>query len=140
MDTQTMNAGVQASEDQKADVSVNAANAGSATVATENEIHRITDINSASDFELKHTPNVVVEDVDDGKIIKVGIGLNGIAHPQTEEHYIGWFKVFDGSNIVGELAFAPTTTPQAEFKIAGVTERLIVQAYCNLHGVWEACL
>ena len=71
------------------------------------EVHSIEDRDAASDFELKHTPNVALEEQASGQLLKVSMGLKGITHPQTEEHYIEWFRVFDGTELVGESIFGP---------------------------------
>ncbi|MCL1846802.1 MAG: hypothetical protein FWF91_02400 [Coriobacteriia bacterium] len=99
------------------------------------EIHTFEDINTASDFELKHTPSIeVIEDT----VYIVSIGLKGIAHPQTEEHLIEWIKIFDGPELIDSVEFTAADAPEAAFDIEQVNEQIIVQAYCNLHGVWEA--
>jgi desulfoferrodoxin-like iron-binding protein len=102
------------------------------------EVHSIEDIGSASDFELKHTPNVELEEGANGQIIKVSIGLKDITHPQTEEHFIEWIRVFAGSEPVGEQVFGPSDEPVATFEVKRSSEQIIVQSLCNLHGIWEA--
>jgi len=102
------------------------------------EIHSIEDIDAASDFELKHTPNVELEELAIGQLIKVSIGLKGITHPQTEEHLIEWIRIFDGSELVGEALFGPDDEPVAEFEVERSGSQIAVQALCNLHGIWEA--
>ena len=94
------------------------------------EVQSFENIDTATDFELKHTPNVVVE----GSLLKVSIGLKGIAHPQTEEHYTEWIKVYNGDDLVAEALFGPDEEPVAEFEVESATA---VQALCNLHGIWE---
>jgi desulfoferrodoxin-like iron-binding protein len=102
------------------------------------EVHSIEDIESASDFELKHTPNVEVIEGASGQTIKVTIGLKGIAHPQTEEHLIEWIRAFDGDEPIGTVSFGPEDTPAASFEVPRTSNQIIVQALCNLHGLWEA--
>jgi desulfoferrodoxin-like iron-binding protein len=102
------------------------------------EVHSIENIDTASDFELKHTPNIEVIEGANGQTIKVTIGLKGIAHPQTEEHLIEWIRAFDGTEPVGTVNFGPTDTPYAEFEVKRSGSQVIVQALCNLHGLWEA--
>lgn len=102
------------------------------------EVHSFEDIDTASDFELKHTPNVVVEELASGQRLNVSIGLKGITHPQTEEHYIEWIRVFDGTEVVGEALFGPADEPVASFEVKRSSSQLAVQALCNLHGLWEA--
>lgn len=102
------------------------------------EVHSIEDIDTATDYELKHTPNVQVEELASGQLIKVSIGLKGISHPQTPEHFIEWIRVFDGDEPVGECTFGPDEEPAASFEVERTSNQIIVQALCNLHGVWEA--
>lgn len=102
------------------------------------EVHSIEDIDTASDFELKHTPNVVVEELASGQLLKVSVGLKGITHPQGEEHYIEWFRVFDGGELVAEKTFSYEDEPVAEFEVARSSSQIAVQLLCNLHGLWEA--
>jgi desulfoferrodoxin-like iron-binding protein len=102
------------------------------------EVHSIEDIDTATDFELKHTPNIEVIEQASGQLIKVSIGLKGIAHPQTEEHLIEWIRVFNGSEPVGTVTFGPNDTPVAEFEVERSSSQVIAQALCNLHGLWEA--
>jgi desulfoferrodoxin-like iron-binding protein len=102
------------------------------------EVHSIEDIDTATDFELKHTPNVEVVEQASGQLIKVTIGLKGITHPQTEEHYIEWIRAFDGTEPLGTITFGPNETVFAEFEVERTSSQIIVQALCNLHGVWEA--
>ncbi|MDR1713969.1 MAG: hypothetical protein LBR39_07470 [Coriobacteriales bacterium] len=105
---------------------------------TAQEVHSIADFDTATDFELKHTPNVEVIEGADGQIIKVSIGLKGISHPQTEEHYIEWIRVFDGGEPVGSAEFGPADEPVASFEVQRSSSQIAVQALCNLHGIWEA--
>jgi desulfoferrodoxin-like iron-binding protein len=104
------------------------------------EVHSIEDIDTASDFELKHTPAIELVEGANGQVIKATIGLKGITHPQTEEHYIEWIRAFDGSEPLGTVNFGPAQTPVAEFKVKRSSSQIIVQALCNLHGLWEARL
>ena len=101
------------------------------------EVHSIEDIDTASDFELKHTPNVEVVEGANGQTIKVSIGLKGISHPQTEEHLTEWIRAFDGQELIGSVSFGPDDQPVAEFEVPRSNNQIIVQALCNLHGLWE---
>jgi desulfoferrodoxin-like iron-binding protein len=102
------------------------------------EVHSIEDIDTATDFELKHTPNIQIVEEANGQLVKVSIGLKGIKHPQTEEHFIEWIRVFAGSEPIGEKNFGPADEPVAEFSVERSSEQIIAQALCNLHGLWEA--
>ncbi|MDR1014524.1 MAG: class II SORL domain-containing protein [Coriobacteriales bacterium] len=102
------------------------------------EVHSIEDVETASDFELKHTPRLEVIEGSKGQTVKVGIGLKGITHPQTEEHYIEWIRAFDGTEPLGTVSFGPADAPVAEFEVKRTSGQIVVQALCNLHGIWEA--
>jgi desulfoferrodoxin-like iron-binding protein len=102
------------------------------------DVHSIEDIETASDFELKHTPRLEVIEGANGQTVKASIGLKGIAHPQTEEHYIEWIRAFDGTEPLGTVSFGPADAPVAEFEVKRTGSQIIVQALCNLHGIWEA--
>ena len=58
----------------------------------------------------KHAPVIETKKVDDGILIKVGVGKE-IAHPNTEEHHIRWIQVLfhpDGEKFpveIGKLEF-----------------------------------
>ena len=108
--------------------------------ASVEEVHSIKDIDTASDYELKHTPNVKVVESPKGFVIKVTIGLKGIAHPQTAEHLIEWIRVFDGAELICDMSFGPDDTPRTELEVAQINDQIIVRSFCNLHGVWEACV
>jgi desulfoferrodoxin-like iron-binding protein len=102
------------------------------------EVQSIQDIDSASDFELKHTPNIQVEELASGQLIKVSIGLKGIKHPQQEDHFIEFIRVFDNEELIGEANFGPNDTPYIEVETKRNSDEIIAQANCNLHGLWEA--
>ena len=105
--------------------------------AIEQEVHVIEDINTATIFELKHTPNVRIDKLNYGQRVKVSIGLKDTEHPQTEEHLIEWIKVYAAGQLVGEARFTAADTPVAEFELMS-EDQVVVQAFCNLHGVWQA--
>ncbi len=102
------------------------------------EVHSIQDVDAASDFELKHTPSIEIEELASGQLVKVTIGLKGIEHPQTEEHHIEWIRCFVGGKLTGEAFFSAAETPVAAFEIPRTSDHVAVQALCNLHGIWEA--
>ena len=66
--------------------------------------------------------------------IKVAVG--SAPHPMTEEHYIMWIEVINGP-YVNRKYLKPGDKPEAEFYVP-MQEGLIVRAYCNLHGLWQA--
>jgi len=104
------------------------------------EVQFIEDMSTATEFQLKHTPAVVVEGSPESPVLSVSIGLAGLTHPQTEEHFIEWIAVFDGDVLLDKVTFEPTETPTAVFGLTVPVERLIVQSYCNLHGTFGTLL
>ena len=102
------------------------------------EVHSIEDVDTASDFELKHTPNIQLEELKSGQQVNVTIGLKGIEHPQTEEHFIEWIRLFVGNEPIGEKGLGPGDEVAASFVIKRSSDQVIAQALCNLHGLWEA--
>ncbi len=102
----------------------------------------IADWNNMSDFEKKHTPEIVFGGIDEkgyGKIF-VTVGSAGIVHPSTEEHWIDFMTLYindkeyrhieiknvEGSNL--QEFFAPLK--------AGDIVKVVLG--CNLHGIWES--
>ncbi|MCL2631566.1 MAG: class II SORL domain-containing protein [Coriobacteriia bacterium] len=104
------------------------------------EIHVITDMENATEAELKHTPNIELVDTADGQAIKVTMGLQGLVHPQTEEHLTEWIKIYVGEELVADVAFGAGEDPEVVVNFALDGEEIVAQAQCNLHGIWEARL
>lgn len=100
----------------------------------------------------KHVPIItVVGTPKAGEFFDVRLSVGDeIAHPNTLEHHIAWFKLFyvqEGSPIIVELA-------SADFKAHGELDnftdfslvtsvklpksgKLVAMSYCNIHGLWE---
>lgn len=66
--------------------------------------------------------------------IKVSVG--SVAHPMTAEHNIMWIEVVNGS-YSNRKYLKPGDAPEAEFYVPKAPG-LILRAYCNLHGLWQA--
>jgi len=104
---------------------------------TQEEIQSIADLDNATDYELKHSPNVRMVDQADSHVLFITIGLNGLTHVQEEGHYYEWIRVLVADELFYEKLFTPAETPGYSIEIprGGATVR--VHARCNLHGVWE---
>lgn len=85
--------------------------------------------NTSDGVSEKHIP--VVEAGDDGILIRVG----EVAHPMTEEHYIEWIEVINGS-YVNRCYLKPGDSAQAAFYVP-LSPKLIIRASCNIHGLWK---
>lgn len=76
----------------------------------------------------KHVPAVSLE----GTTMHVQVGE--VAHPMTEEHYIQWILLQQGSK-VQYVTLTPQSQPKATF--AAEAGDYVVYEYCNLHGLWK---
>ena len=85
--------------------------------------------NTSDGAKEKHVP--VLESTSQGSLVRVG----SVAHPMTEEHYIQWIEIINGA-WVNRCYLKPGDAPQAEFYVPA-TDKLIVRAYRNLHGLWK---
>lgn len=85
--------------------------------------------NSVDAAKEKHVP--VLQKGSSG--IKIVVG--SVAHPMEEKHYIQWIEVING-DYVNRKYLKPGQAPEAEFYVAD-TGKLIIRAYCNLHGLWK---
>ncbi|XVG96035.1 desulfoferrodoxin family protein [Eubacteriales bacterium KG127] len=79
----------------------------------------------------KHVP--VIEKDGSKVVIKVG----SVAHPMTEEHYIG-FVALETSNGLRLQELNHTGEPEATFFLGEGEELKAAYEYCNLHGLWKA--
>lgn len=107
-------------------------------MAEQTEVQYIEDIEAATEYQLKHTPDVKVEGHPDSIVLRVSIGLRGTSHPQTEEHHIEWIAVYEGDDELDRVPFRFDQTPEAVFELAYPDQPLEVRASCNLHGVFGA--
>lgn len=85
--------------------------------------------NSVDAAVEKHVP--VVETLENGILVKIG----EVPHPMTQEHYIEWIEVINGS-YVNRCYLKPGDLPQAAFYVP-LSPKLIIRESCNLHGLWK---
>lgn len=99
----------------------------------------------------KHVPVIhAPQTAEAGKPFEVKISIgDAIAHPNTLEHHIVWFKVFylavDGKFPVevahftfsahgeGDAYTDPVGVAQLKLQKSG---KIIAVSYCNIHGLW----
>lgn len=82
----------------------------------------------------KHVPNVEVKRKDDMVAITVWV-----KHPQTPEHHISTFKIYDENRIeLTECDLHPELSVQKVQFVLKVVEgtALIATSDCNIHGIW----
>jgi len=94
----------------------------------------------------KHVPDLSVETVEIGTLVKIQVGKE-VLHPTTKEHHIAWVQLFgetaDGKFVqIAKLDFGEgTALPHGGVVIAqDAYKSLAAISYCNLHGVWENSL
>ncbi len=63
------------------------------------------------------------------------VTVGSVAHPMSEEHFIGWIEIVIGDKSQ-RLMLHPGQSPEALFDVTD--EAIRVYAYCNLHGLWQA--
>ncbi len=100
----------------------------------------------------KHVPVINVPDkAKKGEVIEINVNIGEeIPHPNTQEHYIAWIKVFfhpEGAKFpveIGTYNFSSHgeqgvfTEPyvNTKFKVEQ-SGTLYATSYCNIHGLWE---
>jgi superoxide reductase len=77
----------------------------------------------------KHTP--VITKGQNGLKVMVG----SIPHPMEEEHFIQWIQVIADNNNAERKYLTPNDMPEGEFNVHG--RKMVVRAYCSLHGLWK---
>ncbi len=102
-------------------------------------LNHITDLDAASDFELKHTPYVTAERDDDKVKVAVKVG-HYVSHPNQPDHYVQWIMLYVDGAPIARFDFSPVAAdPDASVVVAiepGKTLRVV--EHCNLHGLWAA--
>lgn len=83
----------------------------------------------------KHLPVITRN----GQSIHVKIG--SIAHPMLNAHHIMWIEMIAGNNVFRRY-LNPGDTPEAEFHLCECNmdcgDKIVVRAYCNVHGLWKS--
>ena len=100
-------------------------------------INRIEDIETADDFQKKHTPYVTAERIGEKTKVSVKVG-HWVAHPNMPDHFIQWIKVYVGDSPVAcfDLS-AVAVEPEVTCLInAEPGARIWALENCNLHGLW----
>lgn len=89
--------------------------------------------NTTDAAKEKHVPVAVY----DGHSVTVTVG--SVAHPMTEAHHIAWV-VLETSEGYQKKDLPVDGAPACSFALASGEKPLNVYAYCNLHGLWKACV
>lgn len=88
-------------------------------------------VNSADAAGEKHLPQVRRSE----SLLSVQIG--SVEHPMSEAHHIVWIEVTAGDWCLRKYLKAGAA-PAADFKLCcNKDEKVMVRAYCNVHGLWQ---
>ena len=79
----------------------------------------------------KHVP--CAKRTDEG----ISVVIGSTEHPMSEAHHIVWIEISAGAWSLRKY-LAPGEKPCADFKLCCCKqEKVKVNAYCNLHGLWQ---
>lgn len=82
----------------------------------------------------KHVPVIRIE----GNRVTVMVGE--VEHPMLEEHYIEWITLETKKGMQTVYLDPQGGKPHAEFLLTEADEVIAAYEYCNIHGLWKACL
>lgn len=101
---------------------------------TMQDVHVVTNIAEAEDFDVKHFPTLTV----DGNVVTVEVGKD-LKHPQTEEHYIDKIDLYVDGELFQEHTIRPDEDAFATFTVEGKSGSTVYAlSDCNIHGVWKS--
>lgn len=89
--------------------------------------------NTTDAAQEKHVPVAEAH----GNIVTVTVG--SVAHPMTAEHHIAWI-VLETNQGYQKKDLPVDGAPKAVFALSDGEKALNAYAYCNLHGLWKACV
>lgn len=104
----------------------------------------IQDPNNPTELELKHTPEIVLQEKDERGFTKVNItvGSKGVIHPTENNHWIDYIKLYLDDKLI---ATTETEIGAAQgynsfsVRLDGV-KTIRAEIGCNLHGIWHNTL
>ena len=101
----------------------------------------IKDPKNPTKAELKHTPEITLQDKDTAgyTLVTVNIGQEHIIHPSTDTHWIYEIELYANGKKVNSVSLEPTISRGylgTRIKLDDVKELRAV-AKCTLHGDWE---
>ena len=117
------------------------------------KINRYVDIDtvereSRKDYIDRHSPFVhCAEEAKQGEKFAVTVKMgNEYSHPDDFDHYIANIALYNGETLLARADFVPGTLgnikehAEVTFNIVptGKKLKLVAQAYCTKHGVWES--
>mgnify|MGYP000272620382 len=102
-------------------------------------LHFVEDIESAGDFERKHTPNISIARIEGKAHVTIDAGYY-FDHPNEPGHFFNYIEVLvNGTPVAHFDGAAGLVEPHVEIILNLEAGNLITAlASCNLHGVWKA--
>ena len=109
-------------------------------------INRIKDPAKPTVLEKKHSPVISAPaKAKAGEPFDVAVVIGEIVHPMGPAHWIEFVQLNIGNEPAGIVNFRSHgyLKPEAKFTVVlddslkGKTLSLVIQAKCNLHGIWE---
>jgi desulfoferrodoxin (superoxide reductase-like protein) len=91
--------------------------------------------------ELKHTPDISLGEKDEqgNTPVIVSVGMEGIIHPYTKEHWIDFIKVYVNERLLVDSEIANGgVRPYGQYYLKlNPGDKIRVESGCNKHGIWE---
>jgi superoxide reductase len=106
--------------------------------------NRVKDPNNKNLLEQKHSPVIEApSEVEAGEFFNVVIRIGEIEHPNQNDHFIHWIKIYLDDLYLTRTDFTPVMTrPEItlSLKIARKSQETLIRAVtrCNQHGIWES--
>jgi len=106
--------------------------------------NRVKDPKNKNLLEQKHSPVIEApSEVTAGEFFNIVIRVGEIEHPNQNDHFIHWIKIYLDDLYLTRTDFTPVMTrPEItlSLKIAQKSEERPIRAVtrCNQHGIWES--
>jgi len=106
--------------------------------------NRVKDPTNKNTLEQTHCPVIEApSEVTSGEFFNVVIRVGEIEHPNQNDHFIHWIKIYVDDLYLTRTDFTPVMTkPEItlSLKIAQKSEETLIRAVmrCNQHGIWES--
>ncbi len=102
-------------------------------------VNFIADLESAGDFEKKHTPHIELSASGDVTVVTVTVGWD-VPHPNQPDHFIAWIEIYAGEASIARFDLSPVLTAPIVSVAVSLEPGTVIRAveHCNLHGLWAA--
>ncbi len=106
--------------------------------------NRVKDPNNKNPLEQKHFPVIELPSkIKSGEFFNVVIRVGEIEHPNQNDHFIHWLKIYVDDLYLTRTDFTPVMTkPEItlSLKIVPGSREALIRAVtrCSQHGIWES--